>query len=486
VRKLLLLALAAQLAAEAQVAIDTVVRPGFRLYSCASYLPDLDKLYVTAPYRVVAFDCSTWQVCAEFATDAPPGSCTAYYAWNPLRRKLYVSFNTSLVDSMLVICPDADTAKWIPFDFKDIQYVGSEDLMYGTPWRSPGGGPGTDLCALDCSADTVVKVIHCPVPGYELRCVSWDSVRDRVYSGVFALNNPGYLAVFDVAADSLLELLALDCLSPLKLNFHYRLHKAYFISEAGFGAPGRAGVVDLDSLSLVRLFPPEASGYYFNHGPVAVNTLLDKAYFGGNTGRGPLPTTCTLLVVDCATDSVIKNIEYRGRGSHRYVAWVPWSNRLYFTADEASHMTVIDCRNDSVIVPELILPGQMLSALNVLLDPIRERIFALGADTAAIYVLRDVPPGVTETPEPEWREPYPGPTIVRDVLVWSATTPSLRNAGDIALQSGASLLDIAGRKVMELAPGPNDVRHLSPGVYFIQRNAVSGERQAVAKVLIAR
>jgi hypothetical protein len=72
------------------------------------------------------------------------------------------------------------------------------------------------------------------------------------------------------------------------------------------------------------------------------------------------------------------------------------------------------------------------------------------------------------------------------VLVWSATTPSLRNAGDIALQSGASLLDIAGQKVMELAPGPNDVRHLSPGVYFIQRNAVSGRRPAVTKVLLAR
>ncbi|UCG42092.1 MAG: exo-alpha-sialidase, partial [candidate division WOR-3 bacterium] len=67
-----------------------------------------------------------------------------------------------------------------------------------------------------------------------------------------------------------------------------------------------------------------------------------------------------------------------------------------------------------------------------------------------------------------WIKAEPGmPTILGDVLVWSATTPSLRNVGDIALQSRARLLDAAGRAVMELQQGPNDIRHVAPGIYFV-------------------
>ena len=53
-----------------------------------------------------------------------------------------------------------------------------------------------------------------------------------------------------------------------------------------------------------------------------------------------------------------------------------------------------------------------------------------------------------------------GPTIVRDVL----------RMGDRGQKTGdrAELLDAGGRKVMELRRGPNDVRHLSPGVYFVK------------------
>jgi hypothetical protein len=48
------------------------------------------------------------------------------------------------------------------------------------------------------------------------------------------------------------------------------------------------------------------------------------------------------------------------------------------------------------------------------------------------------------------------------------------------------LLDAAGRKVMDLHPGANDVRHLSAGLYFVR--AVSRELSAVScqKVVIQR
>jgi hypothetical protein len=47
------------------------------------------------------------------------------------------------------------------------------------------------------------------------------------------------------------------------------------------------------------------------------------------------------------------------------------------------------------------------------------------------------------------------------------------------------LLDISGRKVMELAPGPNDIRHIAPGVYFVHEpTADSRQLTAVRKVVI--
>jgi hypothetical protein len=53
----------------------------------------------------------------------------------------------------------------------------------------------------------------------------------------------------------------------------------------------------------------------------------------------------------------------------------------------------------------------------------------------------------------------------------------------------ACLLDAAGRRVLALKPGANDVRALTPGVYFVRElSAVSREPSAVSvrKVVIAR
>jgi hypothetical protein len=52
-------------------------------------------------------------------------------------------------------------------------------------------------------------------------------------------------------------------------------------------------------------------------------------------------------------------------------------------------------------------------------------------------------------------------------------------------ETSAVLLDAVGHKMLDLKPGPNDVSHLSSGVYFV---ASSGERSAVSvrKVVISR
>jgi len=46
----------------------------------------------------------------------------------------------------------------------------------------------------------------------------------------------------------------------------------------------------------------------------------------------------------------------------------------------------------------------------------------------------------------------------------------------------AALLDISGRKVLDLHPGANSVRALAPGVYFVRE----AQAQAIHKVVVAR
>ena len=74
----------------------------------------------------------------------------------------------------------------------------------------------------------------------------------------------------------------------------------------------------------------------------------------------------------------------------------------------------------------------------------------------------------------ECEQEKPPPTTLR----W---TLSLR--GD----QSAALLDITGRRVMDLEPGLNDIRHVAPGVYFL-RSADIGERSAasVRKVIVQK
>jgi hypothetical protein len=96
-------------------------------------------------------------------------------------------------------------------------------------------------------------------------------------------------------------------------------------------------------------------------------------------------------------------------------------------------------------------------------------------DQGTISVLRDSAEGIQELPGAEVHA-MNVPTIVRGVL---------RLAIDECRVSSTELLDIAGRMVLGLKPGPNDVSRLSPGIYFVRAPSTIGvEQSAVHKVVI--
>ena len=71
-----------------------------------------------------------------------------------------------------------------------------------------------------------------------------------------------------------------------------------------------------------------------------------------------------------------------------------------------------------------------------------------------------------------------GATVVSGVLFLTAASSHQPQS--------ASLLDISGRKVLDLHPGTNEVRALAPGVYFVREAQAQAQGQAIRKIIITR
>jgi hypothetical protein len=96
-----------------------------------------------------------------------------------------------------------------------------------------------------------------------------------------------------------------------------------------------------------------------------------------------------------------------------------------------------------------------------------------------VWVARAVPSGIQERGVRNVPDVAPTATIVHAML-WLASATSRKP------QAASWLLDVSGRKVLDLHPGTNDVSGLAPGVYFVR--AVSREPLAVGcqKVVVTR
>lgn len=102
------------------------------------------------------------------------------------------------------------------------------------------------------------------------------------------------------------------------------------------------------------------------------------------------------------------------------------------------------------------------------------------AYTPGLDIFEFLGEGVAETPNAEVRTTEYLPTVVLGALL-------LPEAPGAKAQA-ASLMDISGKRILDLRPGANDVRALAPGVYFVREG---GERReqggaGVRKVVIAR
>jgi len=364
-----------------QIEIDTIVRLPSLVVN-GYYIPEFDKLYTFGWYEQDVVDCSTYQLRTRIPH--PLSQTWGNYSWNRPRQKLYIGPNVG-ADSVTVLDVVADTVmRFVPRVGDAGVYVGSTDRFY-RPLAHIG------LVGIDCATDTVVSTIPVPESGYGFRHPSWDSVHNKLYVSISRWGYPDKITVYDCATDSLLTIIDVPS-RPNVMNFNCKLHKAYYTPD---DMNGPAGVVDIERDSVVRLFPFGSLGPWNS---VALDTIDQKAYFMG----GVQDSSPALYVVDCSTDSVIKKLTF----PHKpwpvdFACWVPWSNRLYLTYRQASAyadlgMYVVDCNTDSIIVSNLVLG--YYPPFDFQIDPIRERVFAIGCESTSVHVLRDVEGGVADAP----------------------------------------------------------------------------------------
>ena len=137
---------------------------------------------------------------------------------------------------------------------------------------------------------------------------------------------------------------------------------------------------------------------------------------------------------------------------------------------------VFDARADTLLTT---IPLPAFDPEALCWNPLDGRVYVTDFNGDSVYVLRDTMPGIEESRRPQAASFKPMATVVRGVLVLQ---------GDRTQNTGhrAELLDITGRKVLDLRSGVNDVGTLTPSVYFVR--AVSRELSAVNcyKVVIAR
>jgi hypothetical protein len=99
-------------------------------------------------------------------------------------------------------------------------------------------------------------------------------------------------------------------------------------------------------------------------------------------------------------------------------------------------------------------------------------VYVTGGSQSDILTIKYVQNGgVEETPNADIRTSNAN-IVVRGVLL-------LPEDSDHKPQATSWLLDISGRKVLDLHPGANDVRALAPGVYFVREPSAVAVRKVV-------
>jgi len=220
--------------------------------------------------------------------------------------------------------------------------------------------------------------------------------------------------------------------------------------------------------------PGEAGGWVSD---LRLNSSDNRVYCADAEGEA-------VNVVDADVDSIVATVP---------VGVEPWAlsydalnNYVYCACRASNEVYVIDAHRDTVVTAIEVGAEPRALAWN----PTELRTYVLNYGSSSVSVIRDsLHVGIAEDGVSAKR--LVTPTVVRGVL--ELGVDSRQYAG-----YRANLLDVAGRKVMDLQAGANDIRHLAPGVYFVvtpspfssppegERVGVRRSHASVVKIVVTR
>jgi len=268
------------------------------------------------------------------------------------------------------------------------------------------------------------------------------------------------VTVIDGASDEILATVAVGE-QPDNLVYNPVNNKVYCLNRIHFGT---VTVIDGARNAVLATVPV---GDYASD--LVYNPTSNRVYCSNWEGAN-------VTVIDGATNQVVTTITVgEGPGS---LLHNPSGNVVFCAMAGTDSVTVIDGATNVVLATV----GVGWAPWELVLNPAQNRVYVANSYSSSISVLRGSLTGVEKGRALDAPRVTPTATVVRGVL----------SLGVDSRQHSAcrpALLDISGRKVLELRPGPNDVRHLPPGVYFVMVQDSRGQGlrgSSVRKVAVAR
>lgn len=299
------------------------------------------------------------------------------------------------------------------------------------------------IAVLDAGADSLLGRIAVNRPVWVL---AFSPVRNRLYA---ALSGCDTLLVIDGGADTVVGRVRVAG-EPTSLEY---VPGRDWVCAASWYSDS-VTVIDCALDSVLAVIPVGSVPEDLMYNPVS-----DKLYTADTYAD-------TVTVIDCASLRVAASVPVAYYPTELLLDSV--ANKVYCLHEYEDIVTAIDGRTNNIVTTVPVRPycGGMAWSYAT------RRLFVSHPVYSLLSVVTDTAHvGIAGEPVSAARTM---PTVVRGVLNCQLPVSGCRWP--------MVLLDAAGRKVMELQPGANDVRHLAPGVYFVR--SVTGA--APARVLVVR
>ena len=385
--------------------------------------------------------------CAVTRCIEVPGSGLGASCYNSAEDKLYYAGTGNKVvvidsrDSVIARIP-------MPDDIYGLVYAEAENKIY------VGGGYFDGFIAvIDGQGDSVITTVAIP-DGGGVYNVCYNPGHNTVYG--FG-NQRAVFTVLDCAADTIVgQFPGGDC--PGGSLYSAQSDKVYMVGLVS----GTMQIIDGGTNAVLDTVDVGNGAR-----DMCLNTANNKVYASGTTMR-------LLSVVDGAGDSLIAKLTLPG--FTQCVAYDPDWNMVYCGYNYTNNtcgVALVDGATERIVGSISILAGTP-SAMKAV--PEADRVFVADPGNSCVEVIRTGAGAVGERSPLGVLPVASEATIVRGVLFQpEASSPKWQ---------AASLLDVSGRKVMNLGPGANNVRALSPGVYFVREAQAQAQAPDVRKVIL--